>query len=114
MDFEQVARDLEIEKATYVSLLRRFCELTEKDISLLDESLAASDLSGVYSAAHSIKGASASLSLWDIYEAASAICEGAKTESPESIAVLSAAIRKELGLLLSRVADADEGLADDA
>lgn len=114
MDFEQAARELEIEKSAYVSLLGRFCELTQNDLSLLEGSLAASDLTGVHSAAHSIKGASASLSLLEIYGAASAICETAQAGSSDSIAELTSAIRKALDSLASELAQADGGAAGDA
>lgn len=114
MDFEQAARELEIDEATYISLVKRFYELTQDDLSALDRSLAASDLTNVHSAAHSIKGASASLGLWDIYEAASSICERAKEGTADSIADLASSVRRGLDTLSREMDRTAEGPVDDA
>lgn len=113
MDFGQIARELEIDESVYLSLLKRFCELTHHDLDLLDGALAKSDFTELYSAAHSIKGASASLSLTQISDAASVICEAAKEAKSDSVAGLSRGIRKEIDSLSSSIIQFDQGSVDD-
>lgn len=78
MDLSEQAHELEIEESLYVSLLQTFEEHLSRDLSALELAISASDLDALYATAHSIKGASSSLSLWPIYYAATEVCAFAR------------------------------------
>lgn len=92
MDFSENARELEIEETEYLSLLRLFETHAKKDLANLRSALNEENLTAVREAAHSIKGASGSLNLWDIHEAAERICTLAHEEIVEPIGAQAAII----------------------
>lgn len=109
MDFSQNARELEIQESEYVSLLGVFESQTHNDLMAMEKALADSDLTQVYAAAHSIKGASGSLNLWKMHEAAAEICTCANEGSTEPIGLLLAALRSEFKWLTDRLSETREG-----
>lgn len=112
MDLAQKARELEIEESLYVSLLNTFEERLADDLSALERSIVGSDLDAIYAAAHSIKGASASLCLWPIYEAASEICSFAREGKVVSIDPQLSVIREETDILSRLLRNRAGGVAD--
>lgn len=99
MDLSEKARELEIEESLYVALLKTFEQHLSADLSALERAISASDLDALYAAAHSIKGASGSLSLWSIYDAAAEVCSFAREGQVVSIAPQLSIIRGEMDAL---------------
>lgn len=109
MDFSHIAQELEIDESEYLSLLKIFETHTVKDLAELRTALANSNFDAVHAAAHSIKGASGSLSLWGIHEAATRICDSVNAATVEPIAAQLSIIQDELELLSRVLTEGKEG-----
>lgn len=112
MDFSQKARELEIDESLYVALLKTFEKHVADDLSAIDRALVGSDHDALYRAAHSIKGASGSLSLQVIYDAASQICTSAREGLAGSIHPQLSVIREEMVVLSRLLSNRAEGTED--
>lgn len=112
MNLSENARELELEESEYRALLEMFHHHLESDVSALQEALHSSDLNAVYQAAHSIKGASGSLNLWSIYEAASEICSHANEGTAGQIGRPLSAIETQRKVLAGLLGMGPEGSSD--
>lgn len=83
MDRKGLAQKLGLEEDEYLELLELFMETTGSNLAKLQGGLAAGDSRQTAEAAHTIKGASASLGLLTIAEAAKGIEEKARRNSFE-------------------------------
>ncbi len=108
MNLARIARELEIDESEYIALLRLFQRHTTEDLETLKRAEADSQLDAVYRAAHSIKGASATLCLWPIHDAASEICTDVNEGISKTIGLRVADIEAELSSLV-RLLDGNEG-----
>ena len=99
MDFSSSARELEIEETEYLSLLKLFETHALRDLDELRAAMQGPDLTAAHSAAHSIKGASGSLNLLEIHDAASLICAWANDGIAEPIGPKVTYIQEQLDAL---------------
>jgi HPt (histidine-containing phosphotransfer) domain-containing protein len=96
MDIDEQARNLALERDDYVALMESFLQTTKDDLEKLDTALAENDLSQVAKIAHHIRGASVSLELHKIAEAAKKAELSFKSNSKEQAIAAARIIRAEL------------------
>jgi histidine phosphotransfer protein HptB len=70
MNIKELAKTIELDEETYLQLLGLFYERSTADLLKIESALSDGSGQGVADAAHSIKGAAASLAIQDISEQA--------------------------------------------
>jgi histidine phosphotransfer protein HptB len=81
MDFKQLAAKLGLEVDEYLELLELFIDTSAADMTNLENAVRTKNAGEAQRAAHSLKGASASLGLTEIAEIARLIEKSAREES---------------------------------
>jgi histidine phosphotransfer protein HptB len=94
MDFKQLAEKIGLEENEYIELIELFIDTSAADMTTLENAVEKENADEVEKAAHSLKGASASLGLTDIAEIARLIEENAR-EKPSQGDILLVAILKD-------------------
>jgi histidine phosphotransfer protein HptB len=70
MNIKELAKTIELDEEIYLQLLGLFCERSTTDLVKMESALTDGSGQGVADAAHSIKGAAASLAIQEISEQA--------------------------------------------
>jgi len=99
MNFEKLAGEIGFEKEDYLGLIELFISTTTSDIDKLKTAINKRDFNMAERAAHSIKGAAASLGLSDISNEAKKL-EYAAKEGPGTITSLTL---EQLEAMLNRI-----------
>ena len=108
MDFAENARRLEIDEDQYRSLVATFIRHARTDLDSIERSIAAGDFEQVRRDAHSLKGASGSLELEEIYGASTSISPLAIDRRSEAILEHVVTIRTHVEALEHALGSADE------
>lgn len=78
MDVKALSEQIGLEEDEYLEMLDMFVESAGEDLQRLEAALAAGDAPAAHAAAHSLKGASGSLCLEELFEQARAIDDKAR------------------------------------
>ncbi len=103
MDFDKLAEKLGLDHDEYVELVELFTETSESDLASLENAIETQNPGDAEKAAHSLKGASASLGLTDIAEIARQIEKNAKENSIQDGTELIADIREKIQTIKHRI-----------
>lgn len=106
-DLRENARRLEIDVAEYRTLVSMFLTSARADLESIDRSVAIGDFVTVDRSAHSLKGSSSMLDLWEIHEAVALVAERAKAADREGISEPLATVRREVDALAEGLRAAD-------
>ncbi len=103
IDFNRMAQNLGLEESEFVELVELFIDTSNADIKKLETALETDDIDSTSQAAHSLKGASASLGLREISETALKMEKRAKKGSLDGVAESIRKIRKNIEELKRRI-----------
>jgi histidine phosphotransfer protein HptB len=99
MDFKLLAKKLGLEEDEYLELLELFIDTSPRDIATLEHAIGTKNADEAEKAAHSLKGASASLSLTEIAELAKQIEKSAREGSnKDGLELLESIQEKIIGI----------------
>jgi histidine phosphotransfer protein HptB len=96
MNLKQFAENLGIEQDEFLELIQLFWETSTTDLSKVESAIASGDREAAADAAHSIKGAAASLGLMEIYEAAKQMEIDARQDRLSRIAEATGELKEAL------------------
>jgi HPt (histidine-containing phosphotransfer) domain-containing protein len=110
MDLDALCEELELDREQFSQFVSLFIEVAVADLARLKEASARGDLVGVAEAAHSIKGAAASLALEGIFSLAKTLETHARAGEGEAIPDTLEWLRREIDRL--KVFLEERGLAE--
>lgn len=103
MNIKKLAEDLGLEEDDYLEILELFAESGRTDLDALEAAVKSNDAEGTVRAAHSIKGASASLGLPALSELAKDIELKAREQDMNGMEARIETLRSQFGLVVKLV-----------
>jgi histidine phosphotransfer protein HptB len=107
MNLKQFAENLGIEQDEFLELIELFWETSTTDLSKVGSAIASGDREAAVDAAHSIKGAAASLGLMEIYEAAKQMESDARQDRLSRVAEATDVLKEGLDRLAKSLTKVD-------
>jgi histidine phosphotransfer protein HptB len=96
MDFKQLAENVGLEENEYIELIELFIDISAADMTKLESAVEKENALEAEQAAHSLKGASASLGLMDIADIARLIEQNARKNSIQDDTQLIANLKDKI------------------
>ena len=103
MDFNIMAQNLGLEESEFLELVELFIDTSSSDIQKIESALESDDTDSTSQAAHSLKGASASLGLREISETAHKVERNARKGSLDGVPESIRKIREKIEELKRRI-----------
>jgi histidine phosphotransfer protein HptB len=99
MNIEELARTIELDEETYLQLLKLFYERSTSDLMKIESAFRDGFSQGVADAAHSIKGAAASLAIQEISEQAKQVEIKGRQDDLNGVEGMISVLKQKVGLI---------------